>query len=70
VHRHPRHVTTVTLPTLTAPATPKQLTAKATPAAYRVLRPGTGSGLLWMVVAAVAVLAIGSAGGLLLSRRR
>ena len=32
--------------------------------------PGSGSGLLWMVVAAVLVLALGSAGGLALSRRR
>jgi len=70
VHRHPQHVTTVRLPTLTTPTTLKPLAAKATPAAYRVLEPGTGSGLLWMAVAAVAVLVIGSAGGLLLSRRR
>jgi hypothetical protein len=70
VRRHPPHVTTVTLPVLTTPGTTKRLTAKATPAAYRVLKPGSGSGLLWMVVAAVLVLALGSAGGLALSRRR
>lgn len=69
-HRQPTHVTTVTLPVLTTPATPKRLAAKATPAAYRVLKPGSGFGLLWMVAAAVLVLALGSAGGLALSRRR
>jgi hypothetical protein len=63
-------VTTVTLPTLTAPAPTRKLTARATPAAYRILRPGSGSGLLWMAVVAVLVLVLGSAGGLLLSRRR
>lgn len=68
--RHPpRHVTTVTLPALTT-VTAKPLEAKAMPAAYRVLKPGSGSGLLWMVLAAVLVLALGSAGGLALSRRR
>jgi hypothetical protein len=69
--RHPpSQVTTTPLPVLTAPSNPTRLTAKATPAAYRVLRPGSGSGLLLMVVAAVLVLALGSAGGLALSRRR
>lgn len=71
--RHPRpaHVTTVTLPALTTPTTAsREMTARATPAAYRVLRPGSGSGLLWMVLAAVLVIALGSAGGLLLRRRR
>jgi hypothetical protein len=74
-HRHrrphrPVHVTTVTLPVLTTPTTAStQITAHATPAAYRVLRPGAGSGLLWMVLAAVLVLAIGSIGGVLLRRR-
>lgn len=70
VHRQPTHVTTVTLPVLTTPLTPKRLAGKATPAAYRVLKPGSGFGLLWMVVAAVLVLALGSAGGLALTRRR
>ena len=70
VHRHPQHVTTVTLPVLTTPGSSRRLAARATPAAYRVLKPGSGSGLLWMVVAAVLVLALGSAGGLALSRRR
>ena len=71
-HR-PVHVTTVTLPSLTATTTTtpaKPATARATPAAYRVLRPGSGSGWLWMVLAAVIVVALGSAGGLALSRRR
>jgi hypothetical protein len=45
-------------------------TAHATPAAYRVLRPGSGSGLLWMALAALVVVALGSAGGLALRRRR
>lgn len=70
VRHHPPHVTTVTLPVLTTLGTTKRLAAKATPAAYRVLKAGSGSGLLWMVVAAVLVLALGSAGGLALSRRR
>jgi hypothetical protein len=70
-HRQPTHVTTVTLPVLTATmtaTTPR--TASAAPAAYKVLRPGSGSGLLWMIVAAVVVIALGSAGGFALSRRR
>jgi pyruvate/2-oxoglutarate dehydrogenase complex dihydrolipoamide acyltransferase (E2) component len=69
-HRQPPHVTTVTLPVLTTLVTAKPLAATATPAAYRVLKPGSGSGLLWMVLAAVLVLALGSAGGMVLSRRR
>jgi hypothetical protein len=69
-HHPPPHVTTVTLPALTRTVTAKPLAAKATPAAYRVLKPGSGSGLLWMLLAAVLVLALGSAGGLALSRRR
>lgn len=72
--RHPpEHVTTVTLPALTTPTTQTTAapaTARATPAAYRVLRPGSGSGLLWMALAAVVVVAVGSAGGIALSRRR
>ena len=68
-HR-PVHVTTITLPKLTTPAATRRINARATPAAYRVLRPGSGSGLLWMVVAAVVVIALGSAGGAALSRRR
>jgi hypothetical protein len=44
--------------------------ASAVPAAYKVLKPGSGSGLLWMVLAAVIVVALGSAGGLVLARRR
>jgi len=50
----------------TRPAT----TVEATPAAYRVLRAGSGSGLLWMILAAVVVIGLGSAGGFLLSRQR
>ncbi|MDE3134152.1 MAG: hypothetical protein KGL15_08815 [Acidobacteriota bacterium] len=72
-HHRPEHVTTVTLPALTTPTThttAAPATALATPAAYRVLRPGSGSGLLWMVLAAVVVVAVGSAGGIALSRRR
>jgi hypothetical protein len=68
-HR-PEHVTTVTLPTLTTATTNREITARATPAAYRVLRPGSGSGLLWMILAAVVVIVLGSAGGVALSRRR
>jgi hypothetical protein len=70
---HPVHVTTVTLPALTTPTaqtTTSPVTARGTPAAYRVLRPGSGSGLLWMALAAVVVVAVGSAGAFALSRRR
>lgn len=73
VHHRPLHVTTVTLPSLTRPIAPTRTspaTAPATPAAYRVLRPGSGSGLLLMALAAVVVVAVGSAGGFALSRRR
>jgi hypothetical protein len=45
-------------------------TAKGVPADYRVLRSGSGSGVLWMVLAAVVVVALGSAGGIALRRRR
>ncbi|HEX3616032.1 MAG TPA: hypothetical protein VHU61_05820 [Solirubrobacteraceae bacterium] len=70
-HHQPLHVTTVTLPVLTTPITAaRDTTARATPAAYRVLRPGSGSGLLWMLLAAVLVIVLGSVGGLVLSRRR
>jgi hypothetical protein len=56
-------------PTTTAP-TPTRTTVSAAPAAYQVLRPGSGSGVLWMVLAGVLVVAVGSAGGLALARRR
>jgi hypothetical protein len=76
-HHQPEHVTTVTLPTLiTAPRRTSTSTstmpvrANAAPAAYKVLKPGSGSGVLWMVLAAVIVVALGSAGGIALSRRR
>jgi hypothetical protein len=70
-HAHrPEHVTTVTLPALTTATNNREITASATPAAYRVLRPGSGSGLLWMIIAAVVVIALGSAGGVILARRR
>jgi hypothetical protein len=69
--RHHRlHVITVTLPAPTRTSAAKQITARATPAAYRVLRPGSGSGVLWMALAAVVVVSLGSAGGLALRRRR
>jgi hypothetical protein len=66
-HRPPAHVTTVTLPTLMST---RPLAANATPAAYRVLRPGAGPGLLWMIAAGLVVVALGSAGGVALTRRR
>lgn len=52
----------------TPPAT--RLRGVATPAAYRVLRPGSASGLEWMAIPAIAVIALGSAGALALRRRR
>lgn len=72
-HRHrrrPAEIVTVTLPAPTHPQHTGEVTGTATPAAYRVLRPGSGSGLLWMALAAVVVVALGSAGGLALRRRR
>jgi hypothetical protein len=71
-HQRPGHIITVTLPDLgTTPGTgTTPTTAQAAPAAYKVLKPGSGSGLLWMVLAAVVVVALGSAGGLALTRRR
>ena len=74
--RHRRHrrrpvgVITVRLPTLIHRARTGGVRAAATPAAYRVLRPGSESGLLWMALAGVVVVALGSAGGLALRRRR
>lgn len=62
------HVTTITLPDLTQTGGPRPVSAA--PAAYTVLRPGSGSGVLWMVLAGVLVVALGSAGGVILSRRR
>jgi hypothetical protein len=73
VHHRPAHVTTVTLPVLTTPAAhphSRPITGHATPAAYRVLSPGPGSGLLWMLIVAAVVIGLGSAGGLALRRRR
>ena len=70
-HHQLQHIITVTLPDLvTTPATGTTSTANAIPAAYKVLKPGSGSGLLWMVLAAVVVVALGAAGGLALARRR
>ena len=51
-------------------ATVTHIAARARPAAYRVLRPGAGSGLLWMAAAGLLVVSLGSAGGLALRRRR
>jgi hypothetical protein len=68
----PKDVITVTLPDLptTTAATYTKTTVSAAPAAYQVLRPGSGSGVLWMVLAGVLVVAVGGAGGLALARRR
>jgi hypothetical protein len=68
----PKDVITVTLPDLptTTAASLTRTTVSAAPAAYQVLRPGSGSGVLWMVLAGVLVVAVGSAGGLALARRR
>jgi hypothetical protein len=45
-------------------------TVEAVPSAYKVLRPGTGSGVLWMALTAIVVVVLGGAGGVALSRRR
>jgi hypothetical protein len=66
------HVVIVRLPDLpTAPAAGHtKTTVSAAPAAYEVLRPGSGSGVLWMALAGILVVAVGSAAGLALARRR
>jgi hypothetical protein len=70
-HRHRHRHRGVAAPSATlARTTTTERAAHATPAAYRVLRPGSGSGLLWMALAAIVVVALGSAGGLALRRRR
>jgi hypothetical protein len=69
---------TVTTPTATAPTptvtqpppSPPVSNASAAPAAYKVLQPGSGSGVLWMVLAAMVVVGLGGAGGIVLRRRR
>jgi hypothetical protein len=48
----------------------RRIQGTATPASYTVLEPRTSSGLAWMAIVAVVVLAIGSAGALALRRRR
>lgn len=42
----------------------------ARPAAYRIPEPGASSGLAWMAIVAVVVVAAGSAGALVQRRRR
>jgi hypothetical protein len=44
--------------------------ATAPPAALKILHPGAGLSWLWMMLAALAVLALGSAGALALMRTR
>jgi hypothetical protein len=49
----------------------RRLRELAAPAAYRVLAPGSTSGLEWMAIPAIAVVVLGSAGaGALALRRR
>jgi hypothetical protein len=55
--------------TATARATQPK-TVEAVPAAYKVLSPGSGSGVLWMALTAIVVVVLGGAGGVALSRRR
>jgi len=54
----------------TPSSTPKRLRGVATPAAYRVLRPGSAPGLEWMAISAIVVIALGGAGALAFRRRR
>ncbi len=67
-HTPSQHVTAVTLPDLNATTGLREV--RAAPAAYKVLDPGSGSGVLWMVLAAALVVLLGSAGGVFLSCRR
>lgn len=48
----------------------RRIRGAGTPAAYTVLDPGSSSGLAWMAIVVVVVLAVGSAGALALRRRR
>ena len=60
---------TTTQPTRTR-TTPSRLRGRSAPAAYRVLKPSSGSGLLWMCVFGVVVLGLGAGGALTLRRFR
>lgn len=60
--------TTPPAPTRTMPVS--RLRGRSVPAAYRVLEPGSGSGLLWMGLAVVVVLGLGAGGALTLRRFR
>lgn len=70
VRTSPINQATVTYPTLAVRPSVRRLRGRATPAAYRVLEPGSGAGVLWMALAAAVVIACGGAAALALRRKR
>lgn len=60
--------TTRPSPTRTTPVPGRR--GRGAPAAYRVLEPSSGSGLLWMGLVVVVVLGLGAGGALTLRRFR
>jgi hypothetical protein len=57
-------------PSATASVINAGAAATAVPPALKVLHPGSGSGVLWMVLVGVLVLVVGLAGGFAISRTR
>lgn len=64
------HVTIVKLPPLHRRRAGGRKPERVVPAAYRMQAAGGTAGLMWMALAAVLVVGVGSAGGFVLSRRR
>jgi hypothetical protein len=58
--RHPKHSTAA------APSSTTTRTTAATPTARKILHAGSGSSWLWMLIAGVAVLVLGSGGAFVL----
>lgn len=72
-HHHRRVPNTVRRPVHHPGSTGASLTharTTAAPATTRILHPGDGSGWLWMLITALAVLTLGSGGAFLLVRMR
>lgn len=70
-HRRRQHTGAMrTAPPTRTRTTVARLRGRGAPAAYRVLRPSSGSGLLWMGLVVVVVLGLGVGGALALRRSR
>jgi hypothetical protein len=65
-HRKAKHATVVVAPTRKPPT--RAAAPAAVPAPTKVLHPSSSSGLLWMVLVALAVLLIGGLAAVALSR--